>query len=53
MNNDLVNRMRAEAHEKLDEILDAREEWRYPLVATIVVEAPGVREYFRQRGLRL
>lgn len=53
MNSDLVDRMRAEAHEKFDEILDAREKWRYPFVATVVVEAPGVREYFHQRGLRL
>lgn len=36
-------RMRREAHEKLDEILDNKVQWRYPLVVTITVEGPAVR----------
>lgn len=40
------NRMRREAHEKLDEILDRKERWRYPLVVTVTVEPPVLRAHF-------
>ena len=43
VSDELRERMREEAHEKLDELLDRKETWRYPLVVTVSVESPAVR----------
>lgn len=49
MNANEIAHARADAHEKLNDILDAKEEWSWPLVATVVVEEPGIGEYIRQQ----
>jgi hypothetical protein len=41
--------MRAEAHARLEAILDQKEEWSYPMVATVIVEAPAVRAVLAAR----
>lgn len=41
--------MKKEAHERLDDILEAKEMWYYPLVITVIVESPAVRTATKTR----